>query len=83
MSIGGQFGGLCGFDGVGVWETRCGSERSVVEKGDDFEREIEGGNDVWDLGLERSEEVEMGVVLGLHSRLEILHSTYAVLVVTL
>ena len=65
-------------DFVGVWERRCGNERPVVERGNDFEREIEGGNDVWDLRLERSEEVEMGIVLGLHSSLEILHSSYAV-----
>jgi hypothetical protein len=38
-----------------------------------------GGHDVLELGLGRSEEVEISVVLGLHSSLEVLDSGYVVL----
>jgi len=74
--VGGQGWFGCGFDGVGdgvgLWESGRGSEGSVVECGDDLQREIDGGHDVGYEGLERSQKVEVCIVLRLHASLELL-----------
>ncbi|KAE7999571.1 hypothetical protein FH972_003984 [Carpinus fangiana] len=55
MGMGGQgwFGGGFDEDRVGLRESGCGNEGSVVECGDDLQREIDGGHDVGHDGLEK------------------------------
>ena len=68
----GWFGGGFDGDGVGLRESGRGNEGSVVECGDNLHREIDRGHDVGHDGLERSQKVEVGIVLGLHASLELL-----------